>query len=347
MKAVDAGPGQEPIDAVYLWVDGEDPGLRSALERWRHGLADGNSSGGRRFRDNGELKHSLRSLERHAPWIRNVFIVCAGVPPAWLDTTQPGLRTVRHDEIFPDPTVLPTFNSCAIELNLHRIPGLSRRFLYLNDDFFLVQDTPPGWFLPADGPPRFFFEPNPIPLRGASRTVHDLACAYTLRRQPWKGPRHSPALATSRTGWRSLLGLPPPLNMPAHVPQLYDQETIRDLEIRFPSEFRATRSHRFRAPDDLALRILYSCTGLARGQLQAVGLEWCSSDYLFVRLVDDQERTRKVLAPLEQYPPPRFLCANDDVLSEDSNPPALLHWKEVMARCWPRPSRFERIPAPL
>lgn len=346
MNAVEAGLGQEPIDAVYLWVDGEAPVLGSALERWRQGHADGNSAGVRRFRDNGELKHSLRALEQHAPWINTVFIVCAGSSPAWLDTTRPGLRIVRHDEIFPDPTVLPTFNSCAIELNLHRIPGLSRRFLYLNDDFFFARNTPQGWFLPADGPPRFFFEPNPIHLRGASRTVHDRACAYTLRCQPWKGPRNSPAMFQSRSIWRRLPGFPSRLNMPAHVPQLYDQETIRDLEARFPSEFRTTRSHRFRAEDDLALRIIYACTGLARGQLQAVALEWCSPDYLFVRLVDDLEQTRTALKSLEHHPP-RFLCANDDVVSEASNPPALLHWKEVMARCWPRPSRFELTPAPV
>jgi len=31
-----------------------------------------------RFRDNEELRFSLRSLERRAPWIRNVYIVTNG-----------------------------------------------------------------------------------------------------------------------------------------------------------------------------------------------------------------------------------------------------------------------------
>lgn len=341
----DRGPGQEPIDAVYLWVDGDDPGLKSAVDRWREGPVDGHTSGRRRFRDNGELRHSLRSLERHAPWIRNVFVVHAGAPPAWLDTTSPGLVTVRHEEVFPDPSVLPTFNSYAIELNLHRISGLSRRFLYLNDDFFLARDTPLSWFLPPGGLPRFFFEANAIPLRGASRSANDRACAYTLRFQPWKGPHRGAAVASSRRRWRRLLGLPPRRNMSAHVPQLYDREAIRDLEARFPDEFRATRAHRFRSPDDLALRILYGYTGLARGLLQAVRLEWNSADFHFVGLEDDLERTRKALSRLD-HDPPRFLCANDDVLSEAPDPPALLYWKELMARTWPRPSRFERREGP-
>jgi hypothetical protein len=344
MNAVDASLGQEPIDAVYLWVDGDDPELWAALEGWRQGPLNGDSTGRRRFRDNGELRHSLRSLEQHASWIRNVFIVHAGAPPAWLDTTHPGVCPVRHEEIFPDLAVLPIFNSYAIELNLHRIPGLSRRFLYLNDDLFLVRDTPPTWFLPPDGPPRFFFEPNPIPLHGDSRTANDKACAATYQLQPWKGPRHSPAIAPSRTGWRRLLDWAPRPNMTAHVPQLYDREVICELEARFPVEFQATRGHRFRAPDDLALRILYAYTGLDRGLLQAVCLDWNSSDFLFVGLTDDPERTRKALAHLEQNPP-RFLCANDDVVSETPDSPALLCWKDVMARCWPRPSRFERSSA--
>ena len=343
MGTSDTSPTQEKIDAVYTWVNGDDPELRAALQRWRQGPVDVHSSGVRRFRDNGELRYSLRSLEQHAPWVRNVVIVHAGAPPAWLDTACAGLRTVRHEEIFPDPTVLPTFNSWAIELNLHLIRGLSRRFLYLNDDFFLARDTPRSWFLPPDGPPRFFFEDNAIPVRGASRNVTDKACAYTLRYQPWKGSHRSPALARSRTNWRRRLGLTPHRNKTAHVPQLYDRDAIYNLEARFPAEFQATRRHRFRAPDDLALQILYAYTGLACGQLQAVRLDWNSPDYLFVRMRDAPEQSGGALDRLEQERP-RFACANDDGVSEAPNPPALIHWKAVMARCWPRPSRFERGP---
>ena len=50
---------------------------------------------------------------------------------------------VPHSEIFrPDlkrKGALPTFNSCAIESQLHRIPGLAECYLYLNDDFFLLR----------------------------------------------------------------------------------------------------------------------------------------------------------------------------------------------------------------
>lgn len=90
-----------------------------------------------RFADNNELKYSLRSLEKHAKWIRNVYIVTNGQVPHWLNVSHPKIRLVTHEHIFPNKSHLPTFSSPAIESHLHRIDGLSERFLYFNDDLML------------------------------------------------------------------------------------------------------------------------------------------------------------------------------------------------------------------
>ena len=37
-----------------------------------------------RYRDNNELKYSLRSLVKYAPWVRRIFIVTADQVPSWL-----------------------------------------------------------------------------------------------------------------------------------------------------------------------------------------------------------------------------------------------------------------------
>ena len=66
--------------------------------------------------------------------------------PVWLNTDHPNVRVVTHKEIF-DPKHLPTFSSPAIEINLHKIPGLSNRFIYANDDFFLMRPICPGKFM--------------------------------------------------------------------------------------------------------------------------------------------------------------------------------------------------------
>lgn len=92
-----------------------------------------------RFADNDELKYSLRSLERYAPWVRKVYIVTNGQIPSWLNLDCPRVTIVTHEEIFPNKSHLPTYSSPAIETHLHRIRGLSQRFIYLNDDVFF------GW----------------------------------------------------------------------------------------------------------------------------------------------------------------------------------------------------------
>jgi len=164
----------DPIDAVFTWVDGSDPAFRAAFRRHSSFRPEGEDPGARLdgFRDNGELRYSLRALAAYAPWIRRIHLLTNGQVPGWLVRSDPRLHVVRHEEVFPDPGVLPTFNSNAIEMNLHRIPGLARRFLYLNDDVFLgrpVRET--DFFLPGGGQ-RVFLEDHPLPadpLRGSAR----------------------------------------------------------------------------------------------------------------------------------------------------------------------------------
>ncbi|EDW09146.1 N-acetylglucosamine-1-phosphotransferase subunits alpha/beta [Drosophila mojavensis] len=120
-----------PIDAVYTWVNGSDPDFIELVRRY-----DANYDPSR-FDDKNELKYSLRSLEKHASWIRHVYIVTNGQIPSWLDLNYEKVSVVPHELLAPDPKQLPTFSSAAIETFIHRIPKLSKRFLYLNDDIFL------------------------------------------------------------------------------------------------------------------------------------------------------------------------------------------------------------------
>lgn len=88
-----------------------------------------------------ELMYSLRSVVQHMNWVRHIYIVTSGQVPLWLDVTNPRITIVPHTTIFANASHLPTFNSNAIEANLHRIPGLSEIFLYLNDDMMLMKPT--------------------------------------------------------------------------------------------------------------------------------------------------------------------------------------------------------------
>ena len=49
-------------------------------------------------------------------------------------------------EIFPNASHLPSFGSPAIESNLHKIPGLSDKFIYMNDDVMFGREVWPDDF---------------------------------------------------------------------------------------------------------------------------------------------------------------------------------------------------------
>ena len=50
-----------------------------------------------RFADNDELKYSLRSIEKNAPWISNVYIVTNGQIPNWINFNNPRIKIVTHE----------------------------------------------------------------------------------------------------------------------------------------------------------------------------------------------------------------------------------------------------------
>lgn len=78
------------MDIVYLWCDGSDKKWRNrrkhtfdALEDKEHLTSYANVEG--RFRDNGELLYSLRSLELYYREHGNIYIISDGQKPAYLD----------------------------------------------------------------------------------------------------------------------------------------------------------------------------------------------------------------------------------------------------------------------
>lgn len=174
----------EPIDVVYTWVNGSDPVWLESFQKYSRDLRgeeeeeeedgdqithadfvvnateeeeveeDGameNRASKNRYRDNQELRYSLRSLEKFAPWVRRVFIVTDNQIPYWLDESNPRITVVTHEEIFPSKSMLPVFSSPAIETQIHRIPGLAEKFIYFNDDVFLGAPVWPDDFVTSTG----------------------------------------------------------------------------------------------------------------------------------------------------------------------------------------------------
>lgn len=141
------------IDLVYLWVDGNDPNWQAKKRAVTGAVSDNSETNNKgRYVNNDELRYSLRSVEKHAPWVRRIFIVTDDQCPPWLDTGNPRIRVVDHKDIMP-PEALPSFNSTVIEYFLYRIPDLSEHFLFANDDMFFNADLRPDFFFGKDGYP--------------------------------------------------------------------------------------------------------------------------------------------------------------------------------------------------
>ena len=125
------------IDIVITWVDGSDPAWLAEKAKYLP-PAERDSNSPNRNRDWGLLPYWFRSIEKFAPWARTVHFVTWGHVPEFLDLEAPRLHVVRHEEFIP-AEYLPTFSSHAIEMHLHRIPGLAEHFIYFNDDMFLLR----------------------------------------------------------------------------------------------------------------------------------------------------------------------------------------------------------------
>lgn len=139
------------IDIVVLWVDDSDQKWQDQRKQYI-GMEDKSlNPNDCRFRDWGLMRYWFRAVEIYAPWVRKIHFVTCGHYPEWLNLKHPKLHFVKHEDFIPKK-YLPTFSSRPIELNLHRIDGLSEKFVYFNDDMFLVAPVKPADFFKGDLP---------------------------------------------------------------------------------------------------------------------------------------------------------------------------------------------------
>lgn len=140
------------IDFVVTWVNMEDPKWKIKFEKYAgHSAAHKNGVSDARFRDYGFLKYWFRGIEKFAPWVRKIHFLTSGELPEWLDINNPKINIVRHEDFIPE-RFLPTFNSVVIERYMHLIPGLAEKFVYFNDDFYIIRHVSPDRFF-QDGLP--------------------------------------------------------------------------------------------------------------------------------------------------------------------------------------------------
>jgi hypothetical protein len=321
------------IDAVYCWADASDPAFAASLsERKRQYEAregtgpEPDSIARNRFRSLDNLRYSLRSLEKNAPWFRKIYIVTNGQRPSWLSPDS-RIEIVTTDDIFPDTQDLPSFNATAIEWHLHRIAGLGRYFVFMNDDYFFTRPTAPEFFFGLNGQSRLLLAP--YRLDGAAdgtaweRLMHNqirvLDAAF--------GPRR----------WRQS----------AHGPFIYDQDALQRLRELWPAEIARTSSQPFRNPADLHMQFLYA-NGIAALEAHDFPLRRHSRTVLRHRQlrfipVGSPGRSWQRMLERARLRPAQFLCLNDDCPLEDFAPVEKAHMA-FLQEMFPAPSEHEAEP---
>lgn len=313
----------ETVDIVYTWVDDSFPGYRELLATHAGIAHDSNPN---RTRDNLELlRYSLRSLDAHVPFARKIYLLsCRPQIPAWLDTDHPDLVVVHHDDIMA-PEILPTFNSFAIVSHLAKLPGLSRTFLYFEDDMLAFSPLKLADFREPDGRAKAF-------LTGKASPV--LAGLDPERASPW-----NLAMANANRLLEQRFG-PGRRRYLAHGPQLIDAALFEEMCEEFREVIEATRASRFRAGHNVPPEYLYPHFAAESGHAVAVSPAETRRAMGYASLENFLPWTFAQLRYLE-WAKPLAVTLNDS-FGNEPNPRVVAHMRRTLERWFPVPSRFEK-----
>ncbi len=294
------------VDLVYTWVDGADA---NHISKWTQYADEPGDVNPERYRDTYELlKYSLRSVEKHLDWYRNLYIVTARPQvPKWLDISNPRVKVIHHDEII-DENFLPTFNPNCIESFLHKIPGLAEHFLYVNDDFLFGNKTLLEDFMPQ-GKYRVF---NTLFGENFGWRIYD--------------------------GKNDVIGL----GIIEHTPLFIKKDFWKGMTELFPEKQHQTRCNKFRQPGDLMTYKLYRYYMLSKQSAESITISL--PDLLkintFHKITNNLSSQQRAIKNLEAKKP-KFYCLNDDQ-RDNPNPKIVQLIKDFLNRQYPEKSSFER-----
>ncbi len=297
-----------PIDFVITWVDGNDPKWKEEYDKYKNVNGDRRSH---RFRDMRVLRYWFRGVEKYAPWVNKVYFVTCGQKPEWLNTEHPKLVCVNHMDFIPKK-YLPTFSSQAIEVNLHRIDGLSEHFVYFNDDMFLTAPTTEKDFfvngLPCDSAVINYLAPrqeplNLVPFVNVAAINRNFSKKAVMKDQAFK-------LFTFKyhkylmKNIQFIMGKWFPGFKYFHLPSSFLKSTFDEVWEKEPELLERTSEHKFRVLTDCNQWLFQNwqiCTGRFMPRDTSVGY------YGAMESVDEMKKTADAIRS-GRY---KMVCAND------------------------------------
>lgn len=261
----------EKIDFVILWVDGNDQNWIKEKNKYQKNKEQLAASASR-FRDWDNLQYWFRGVEKYASWVNNIYFITYGHLPKWLNINHPKLKIINHEDYLKKEN-LPTFNSNAIELNMHEINGLSEHFVAFNDDMFIINRVSEKDFFKKGIPRDEFAENTLISFGKKGQTVH--ACLNNMdiinrnfkKRKIylkfWKYFNVKYGIRNFRTffllPWYAFCGIHNP-----HMPISYSKETFYKVWNKEKDILEETCKNRFREYNDVShwvMRYWQLCEG--------------------------------------------------------------------------------------
>lgn len=301
---------------VYTWVNGSEPCYN--MRRKHAELSPGGSS---RDKEMGELKYSIRSLLKFAPWLEGpIYIVTPGQIPDWLDVSNPRIRVIDQDDLLPkDRVKLPNFDTNVIEQFLHKIPGITDTFIHMNDDYMFVKPVAPQRFFTCDGGLRFLTEINHIRHTKGTKANAWLATV-----------RNTVLLMDKTYGGEHVY------NFLKHAPFVYSRKAFEKVHEKFADELEATHVHQVRHYKDLNMPLLHHIYMSEEGS-RLLGIPFAFNpiaecdDWLLIRVTDDDHaglENRFALALANKGP--EVLFALNDEYTEPETAQLVAKFYEAM-----------------
>ena len=133
------------IDVVIAYVDSSDINWHKQCLEYCTSIDE------KRFRSFDNLNYLMRLIDKNLPFIRNVYLVVSSMSQVPTFINKDTVKIVLHEDIIPKK-YLPTFNILEIELFFNRIPGISDRFIYFNDDMFPLKPLKEDMFFNRNMP---------------------------------------------------------------------------------------------------------------------------------------------------------------------------------------------------
>ena len=276
------------IDFVIPWVNGSDPEWIKEFNKYAPSEKQISlDASEERYRDTGLLKYWFRGVEKFAPWVNKVHFITSGQKPDWLNLDSEKLNWVKHKDYIPTE-YLPVFSANPIENMIYRIPELSEKFVYFNDDFFLTAPVKKEFFFkngkPCDSAVLNAFTPN----HASHLLVNDIEVInkHFYKREimkknylKWFSLKYGSSLLRTMCllPWPEFTGI-----HITHMPQPFLKSTFEEVWKVEKDILELTMTHRFRDISDVnqwLFRFWALCKGDFVPQHPFKGKKYYSFDY--------------------------------------------------------------------